>query len=200
MDKDLEKYWDEKLNIQTCGRDDSAEDDHHFPYEPTPYAVLKLLAESGWVGEDNLLLDYGCGKGRVSFFLTAETGCRSIGIDFNRDYVQAAAHNLAGFNGEERISFQQEKAERYVLPAEADRLYFFNPFSVKVLQSVIGKVLDSWYLSPRRILLLFYYPSDEYIACLMNTDELEFVDEIDCSELFPGDTRERILCFELPQH
>ena len=63
---------------------------------------------------------------------------------------------------------------------------------------MIGKILDSWYAAPRRILLMFYYPSDEYVACLMNIAELDFADEIDCSGLFPGDARERILCFELP--
>ena len=42
-----EQQWDKKLNISTCGRDDSASDEHHHPYEPTPYSVLERLAESG---------------------------------------------------------------------------------------------------------------------------------------------------------
>lgn len=196
---DREEYWDRKLNIHTCGRDTSVEDAHHFPYEPTPYAVLELLADSGWIGKDDLLLDYGCGKGRAGTFLAAETGCRSIGIDFNPAYIAAAAQNRDGFKGGERVSFLRESAERYAVPEEADRIYFFNPFSEKVLRSVIGKIIDSWYAAPRHILLMFYYPSDEYVACLMNTEELDFVDEIDCADLFPGDSRERILCFELPE-
>ena len=61
---------------------------------------------------------------------------------------------------------------------------------------MIGKILESWYRRPRHLLLMFYYPSDEYIAALMNVEELDFLDEIDCSEIFPGDRRERILCFE----
>ena len=44
--------------------------------------------------------------------------------------------------------------------------------------------------------LLFYYPSDEYRQILMDADELTYVREIDCSDLFPGDERERVLCFE----
>ena len=35
------------------------------------------------------------------------------------------------------------------------------------------------------------------LKCLMRSDMLAFVDEIDCSDLFPEDPRERILCFEL---
>ena len=49
----------------------------------------------------------------------------------------------------------------------------------------------------REILLFFYYPSEEYVSCLMEEDELMFYDEIDCRDLFPGeDSRERILIFE----
>ena len=45
--------------------------------------------------------------------------------------------------------------------------------------------------------LFFYYPSDEYVATLSVVDELCFVDEIDCSDVFPGDDREKILYYEL---
>ena len=225
--EDREESLDKKLNIHTVGRDDALEDDHHFPYEPTPYAVLELLADSGWIGEENLLLDYGCGKGRASFYLSSATGCRSIGVDFNGGFIAAAEQNRTDYRGDRsriaflcgvdfnegfiaaaeqnrrdyrgdgsRIAFLCEGAERYEVPEDADRFYFFNPFSEKVLQSVIGKILESWYRRPRHLLLMFYYPSDEYIAALMNVEELDFLDEIDCSELFPGDRRERILCFE----
>ena len=195
--EDREESLDKKLNIRTVGRDDAFEDDHHFPYEPTPYAVLEQLADSGWIGEENLLLDYGCGKGRASFYLSSATGCRSIGVDFNEGFIAAAEQNRTDYRGNRsRIAFLCEGAERYEVPEDADRFYFFNPFSEKVLQSVIGKILESWYRRPRHLLLMFYYPSDEYIAALMNVEELDFLDEIDCSEIFPGDRRERILCFE----
>ena len=47
--------------------------------------------------------------------------------------------------------------------------------------------------------MFFYYPSEEYISYLMTVDELEFYDEIDCSDLFEeNDLRERIMIFLLP--
>ena len=79
-----------------------------------------------------------------------------------------------------------------------DRIYFFNPFSLEILQKVIHRILESYYENPREIKLLFYYPSDEYISYLMTVDEFMFEDEIDCRDLFPGnDTRERIVIFGL---
>ena len=63
----------------------------------------------------------------------------------------------------------------------------------------MAKILESYYEAPREILFFFYYPSDEYIGYLMTVDELEFYDEIDCSDLFNSDEqRERILIFSLP--
>ena len=46
-------------------------------------------------------------------------------------------------------------------------------------------------------LLVAVYMVCNGLKCLMRSDMLAFVDEIDCSDLFPEDPRERILCFEL---
>lgn len=79
------------------------------------------------------------------------------------------------------------------------RLYvLFNPFSVEILRKVMARILESYYAEPRRIQLFFYYPSDEYISYLMTVEELMFIDEIVCMDLFPGeDPREKIAIFEL---
>ena len=87
-------------------------------------------------------------------------------------------------------------AENYVVPAEVDRVFFFNPFSVEILRKVLAKIEDSYYENPREIQLFFYYQSDEYISELMTVDMLSFVDEIDCRDLFDGENpRERIMVF-----
>ena len=66
---DKEILWDNRLKINTNGRDEENADDYRFPYEPTPYCILERLAEGGFIGENDTVLDYGCGKGRVDFFL-----------------------------------------------------------------------------------------------------------------------------------
>lgn len=87
-------------------------------------------------------------------------------------------------------------AGNYVVPAEVDRVFFFNPFSVEILRKVLAKIEDSYYENPREIQLFFYYPSDEYISELMTVDMLSFVDEIDCRDLFDRENpRERIMVF-----
>lgn len=99
-----ETRWDRFLQIRTMGRDNSNADQYRYPYEPTPYSVLERLANTGLIRKDNTLLDYGCGKGRVDFFLSYQTRCQSIGIEYD------------------------------------ERIYFFNPFSVEILQKVIARI------------------------------------------------------------
>ena len=58
-----EKEWEKLLRIKTTGRDDTRSDTFRYPYEPTSYEVLERLANTGIIGKNNTLLDYGCGKG-----------------------------------------------------------------------------------------------------------------------------------------
>lgn len=196
-----EKTWDASLRIQTCGRDESGADAYHHPYEPTPYSVLERLANSGLIGKDDAVLDYGCGKGRVGFFLSYRTKAKAIGIEYYDRIYHSALENQKAAISRIKPDFVLTKAEEYEVPPEVNRCYFFNPFSAEILHKVMARILESWYENPREIFLFFYYPADEFISYLMTVDELEFYDEIECDDLFAGnDPRERIMIFQLPDY
>lgn len=193
-----ESRWDKLLNIRTMGRDDTHADQYRYPYEPTPYSVLERLANAGYIRKGNILLDYGCGKGRVDFFLSYQTRCKSIGIEYDERIYEKAAENKKDAVSSGRVEIELANAEEFAVPETADCMYFFNPFSVEILRKVMARILESYYAEPRRIQLFFYYPSDEYISYLMTVEELMFTDEIVCVDLFPGeDPREKIAIFEL---
>ena len=194
---DNESTWDLSLRINTIGRDETGADQYHHPYEPTPYCVLERLADSGFFGKDDVVLDYGCGKGRVGFFLPDRGGAKTIGIEYDQRIYKSALENQK--TAKAKADFALTRAEEYEVPLEVNRCYFFNPFSAEILHKVMARIIESYYDSPREIYLFFYYPSDEYISYLMTVDELEFYAEIECDDLFPGkDPRERIMIFQLP--
>lgn len=196
---DLEKRWDQRLKIKTVGRDDVRADEYRYPYEPTPYCVLERLADSGLIGKEDVLLDYGCGKGRVGFFLDSRTKAKSIGIEYDERIFADAMENQKTAHSRAEMEFVLTRAEGYEVPTDVNRCYFFNPFSVEILHKVMARILESYYACPREIRLFFYYPSDDYVAYLMGVEELEFYDEIECEDLFAGkEQRERILIFSLP--
>ncbi len=198
---DNENTWDKHLKIKTTGRDDSKSDQYRYPYEPTPYCVLERLANSGFIGKKDVIVDYGCGKGRVDFFLSYQTKAHTIGIEYDERIYQSAIENQKTFVSRAETDFVLTSAEEYNVPQEVKGCYFFNPFSVEILRKVMSKIMESYYERPREIFLFFYYPSDEYISYLMTVDELEFYDEIACGDLFSSsDIRERIMIFVLPYY
>lgn len=193
-----EKTWDKLLKIKTSGRDDSNADQYRYPYEPTPYEVLERLANSGLIRKKDVLLDYGCGKGRVDFFLAYQTRAKSIGIEYDERIYAGAIENQKTAVSSNRVSFQMQNAEEFEVALEVNRCYFFNPFSVEILRRVLARIIESYYQQPREILLFFYYPSEEYISYLMTVNEVEFLDEIACMDLFEGENqRERIMIFQV---
>ena len=172
---DSEKTWDKLLKIKTTGRDDSNSDQYRYPYEPTPYGVLERLANSGYIGKKDVVLDYGCGKGRVDFFLSYQTKARTIGIEYDERIYQSAIENQKSAVSKSKTEFVLERAENYEVPELVNRCYFFNPFSVELLRKVMARIIKSYYENPREMFLMFYYPSEEYISYLLTVDELEFV-------------------------
>lgn len=93
MNDTQDNKWDKLLHIKTMGRDDSQSDQYRYPYEPTPYSVLQRLANTGLIRKNNMLLDYGCGKGRVDFFLSYQTRCRCLGVEYDERIYKKVMEN-----------------------------------------------------------------------------------------------------------
>jgi len=192
-----DREWDKRLHIRTIGREDESSADCS-PYEPTPYAVLQRLADSGHVRRKSRVLDYGCGKGRVAFFLAAAVGCRVTGIDHSPKLIDIARANRSASGLGDRVRLVCCPAERYE-PEDEDVFFFFNPFSQRVFDSVLRRLRRSWQDSPRALRVVCYYPSEEYLRCLEALPEAALLDDIDCGDLFNGrNPRERIVVYGFP--
>ena len=124
--------------------------------------------------------------------------CRCIGVEFDEQIWHAACENKRNAVSGTKTEIIHGRAEAYDIPPETDRFFFFNPFSIEILQKVMRRIRESWYSSPRQILLFFYYPFDAYLTWLMGEESLVLKEEIDCQDLFEGkNERERILVFEM---
>lgn len=193
-----ETQWDRLLKIKTTGRDDSHSDQYRYPYEPTQYCVLERLAHSGLIGKKNVLLDYGTGKGRVCFYLSYQTRCRSIGVEYDEWIFKAAEVNVKhAVSGKKLfLNLSVQKIIRY-RQRWTDAI-FLTVFGRNFAGSCWQEFTESYYENPREILLFFYYPSEEYVSCLMTEEQLMFYDEISTEDLFEGkNTREKILIFSV---
>lgn len=173
--------WDKKLNVSTEIIDYSNEDDENYGYDPTPYVVLEDLIKLDLLKKDDVIVDYGCGKGRIGFFLNSQVGCKVIGIDHSERLLEIANENLKQYENSEDIIFINSKAEDYV-PNEANCFYLFNPFSTKIFRQVLEKIEHSYEKHPRDILILFYYSTIEYKLYLPTEPRLELIKSLHFSE------------------
>lgn len=198
VDVVTEKMIDEKFHIDTCGRDDSSEDNEHRAYEPTPYDILDLIVDSGFITKNDNVVDMGSGKGRVAIYLSNQIGCKVAGVEYDEKIYNQALENLNSATMDNKASFVNVSAEEYDVLPEDTVFFFFNPFSEKILETVLNNIVNSYYENNREIKLIFYYPSLEYVGRLMTNDLLEFVDEIDCSHLYKDSKgRECIMFFSV---
>lgn len=205
MKSDFDEFLnDAELGIKTIGRIDKHSDKSYFPYEPTTYAVLKRIAESEYLSGADCVLDYGCGKGRVPIYLHDTVGCRTIGVEVEKSFYEDALGNLNSYKEKSEketdgISLVRSKAQDFEVPEEVTACFFFNPFSSDILKNVMVKILESVRKNPRSMFLFFFYPSDAYVALLSKIDEVMFVDEIDCTDIFPteNDPRNRVMIYEI---
>lgn len=189
-----EHEWDKLLRIRTSGRDDSHADGVHYPYEPTPYPVLERLCASGLLDKRDTVIDYGCGKGRVAFFLAWQLGCRTVGVEYDERLWKTALENRETARGGTRTHFVHAQAERFI-PEGATACFFFNPFSEEILRRVLARIREELDARPREMRLIFYYPSNEYVGTLLDAAWLEPEEELSLKDVFGEDPREELLIF-----
>lgn len=169
-----EKDYEKLLHINTEGHQQGFHKSlHYHRYEPTPYAYLELLFSEYTLRSSDHVVDFGCGKGRLNFFIHHFFQAAVTGIEFNELYYQDALKNRTTYscnriNSMEKIHFQLCKAEEYEIAPLDNRFYFFNPFSIQIFIKIINNILYSLEKNKRDAEIILYYPSDEYCLYLDN--------------------------------
>lgn len=198
-----EKYYDDLFDIQTgdyqMGFYRSL---HYHHYEPTPYHALEQLFEKYKLKSSDHIVDFGCGKGRLNFFIHYFFHASVVGIEMNETFYQEALDNRMRYmkktkRNSDNIQFQCCLAEKYEIDPLDNRFYFFNPFSVQIFMKVVNNILFSVENSPRDIELVLYYSSDDYVFFLENQTAFELKDEVVLEDLSEKNSYERFLIYRL---
>jgi len=169
-----ERDYEKLLHINTEGHQHGFHKSlHYHRYEPTPYEYLEVFFSEYTLKSSDHVVDFGCGKGRLNFFIHYFFQATVTGIEFNELYYQDALKNRTNYsckrtNSMEKIHFQLCKAEEYKIAPLDNRFYFFNPFSLQIFIKIINNILYSLEKNKRDVEIILYYPSDEYCLYLDN--------------------------------
>ena len=99
----MSRHWTEKLFIENSELFRSTIDARFNKTEREVKGLLKILEEYG-AKPGGLILDLGCGVGRVSIPL-AKMGYNVVGVDLSPSYIQAAKKYAEKENVSEKTSF-----------------------------------------------------------------------------------------------
>ncbi|MEN1967789.1 methionine biosynthesis protein MetW [Lentibacillus sp. N15] len=199
-----EYYYDKSLHVQTGQANIITYPDslHHNPYEPTPYTALEALFAEYELRYGSQVVDFGCGKGRLSFYLHHYHRVAVKGIEMDQVLLDEAKANLRSYlqyakNRGCTIQFLDCLAEDYRITPEDTHFYFFNPFSVTIFQQVVYHILASVEDVKRKVDLILYYPNVEYENFLGSDTIFTLKREVVVPGLIEQDSRERFLVYGL---
>jgi 16S rRNA G966 N2-methylase RsmD len=163
-------FFDMKYRIDTINTAqlDTLQIDSHNKavgnyYEGTnAYIFQKMISQVELDPSQSTFVDFGSGKGKA-MFMAAERGFRKvIGVEFSIELVEVCRENLEIFKTKSKSKTEFEilhmDASEYQIPAEANLLFFSNPFNEELTNKVIDNILKSHGQAPRAIWVVHLHP------------------------------------------
>lgn len=178
-----ERKHDESLNISTIGiREWRNQEGDYNRYEATPYKALDKFFKVYHLKEGDEVIDFGCGRGRVSFYIHDRFEVPVTGIEANDQTFEESLDNQTSYLRRNKpidapIHFDYGLAEDYEISATANRFYFFNPFSIHIFKKVVQNILDSVKKTPRSVDIILYYPLPEFKRYLKRETPFELMNK-----------------------
>ncbi len=188
-----EKIFDWRYGTDTCAISNlsgltiaSENREHGTRYEPTRVLSLqKLLPTIRQITPgDSVLVDLGCGKGRV-LLLAAGAGFRTVrGLEFASELCEIARRNCETFKAKTKIpaNFEIIHADVTTYPyrAEENVFFLFNPFDAVIFERVLSAIVHSWRKSRRQVFVVICLPTQQYRDAIAARPELALMRKVRC--------------------
>lgn len=146
------RFGGKHLGIYKLPPHDPEED--YYRVENSPYKALERVFAGVEIRDDDLLVDVGCGPGRViNFWLSKNRRAKMVGLEMNPEVGQATGERLRKYPNVEIII--GDAVEN--LPPETTLIYLYNPFKAKHVRRLADK---AGRLERRQELRIVYYDAE----------------------------------------
>jgi SAM-dependent methyltransferase len=126
--------------------------------------AFRLVPRLG-LGRDDVILDVGCGAGRVACVAARSPLSRVLGIDLDPRMVALATSNAARVRGRRcPIEIVEADATRFEVPDDVTCVVIYNPFGGEALETALRLVLDSMDRRERRMRLVYGNPKEHRLV------------------------------------
>lgn len=196
-----ERMQDKSLYIKTVGIREWGNKSAKFNrYEATPYEALDKLFITYKIDKGDRLVDFGCGRGRVIFYIHNRFHIPVTGIEVNDITFSEALENKKWYRYNNKdirapIKLKSCLAQEYQINPSDNIFYFFNPFKIGIFKAVVNNILASVKEYERGVDIILYYPMPEYKKFLNEETPFRLIDKI----RIPGahDNMEKFLIYRI---
>jgi SAM-dependent methyltransferase len=168
-----EVQGEKKYAVNTTGADElntlvekGIDTQHATIYMPASYDLLEDVFANIPMPSFTHFIDIGCGKGRVMCVAANFGATKVTGIDFSKEFCDAAKLNLA----KTKLLFPaleykvlNNDAFYFDIPDDADCLFMFNPFDDVIMSGVIENIEISLERAPRKITVVYANPIQKHL-------------------------------------
>lgn len=143
-------FWETALGISTRG----IVDVHHpdsYHYASMSYSTIRNVLNFLLLQKEDVMVDIGCGKGRVLCLAARHQLRKVIGVDLSKEFCEIARANAERMRGRQSpIEIHNSNAEQFDY-SEGTAFILFNPFGPSTLNAVLSKIHHDANSHPVRI-------------------------------------------------
>ena len=134
-----------------------------YHYETLPSAAIRAILGAVSVNiEAFVLVDLGCGKGRVLMVAAEFPFSQIVGVEIATELAQIARENVRSFRASQKacreIVILQGDARTYEFPLQPLVVFLFNPFGPQTLKCVCRNLKASLQRAPRPAYMIYVNP------------------------------------------
>jgi cyclopropane fatty-acyl-phospholipid synthase-like methyltransferase len=174
-----DEFFDGLFGVKTFAykkySDDMSDPVWKGDYMPTSYQNTLALLKAAGISKDSVVIDFGCGLGRVVFAAAHLGAKKSIGVEFDEDLFRAAESNRISSKFKDKVSFSHTDASQFNIPNDANIFFFFNPFGAGTMADVVAKIEESIKTTPRKTMIVYYNP--QFQTKLLASDQFKLKQE-----------------------
>lgn len=134
-----------------------------WAYVPTPWRVIDLALDAVAPGPNDVLVDFGCGKGRVLVAARRYPFKSIVGVEIVPELAASARLNV---RGDPRCKIHVCDARLFEIPDDVTVVYLFNPFSPATQELIGSRLMQSLSLRPRQLRIAAYHTTCEWLPPL----------------------------------
>lgn len=137
--------------------------ENQIGYVPSSWRSLPSALRHIPIGDDDVFLDLGSGKGRVVLQAARQPFKRVIGVELSPTLTAISRENLEAARSDLRcqdVELVEADITRYRIPDDVTVVYAYNPVRGELFEAAMSALIESYDRNPRTMHLLYRYPRE----------------------------------------